>query len=84
MAPNWSVVVAGMMLVDMTTTTFYLITVYTPTFGKTVLKLSAADGLIVTICVGRLELLLAADLGVPCPTGSGAVRSCCAFPSWRF
>ena len=41
-----------MLLVAMTTTTFYLITVYTPTFGRTVLKLSAADSLIVTLCVG--------------------------------
>jgi len=52
MARNWSVVLQGMLLVAMTTTTFYLITVYTPTFGKTVLKLSAADSLIVTLCVG--------------------------------
>jgi MHS family citrate/tricarballylate:H+ symporter-like MFS transporter len=49
---NWKVVFAGMLLVAMTTTTFYLITVYTPTFGKTVLKLSTADSLIVTLCVG--------------------------------
>jgi MHS family citrate/tricarballylate:H+ symporter-like MFS transporter len=52
MAENWSVVLQGMLLVAMTTTTFYLITVYTPTFGRTVLKLSAADSLIVTLCVG--------------------------------
>jgi len=49
---NWIIVLAGMMMVTMTTVSFYLITVYTPTFGKTVLKLSAADGLVVTICVG--------------------------------
>lgn len=36
----------------MTTTTFYLITVYAPTFGKTVLHLSTSDALIVTMCVG--------------------------------
>ncbi|HLX79048.1 MAG TPA: MFS transporter [Burkholderiales bacterium] len=52
MAENWTVVIEGMLLVAMTTTTFYLITVYTPTFGKTVLKLSAADSLVVTLCVG--------------------------------
>ncbi|MEM5327941.1 MFS transporter [Paraburkholderia sp. JHI2823] len=52
MLVNWRTVIAGMMLVAMTTTTFYLITVYTPTFGKTVLKLSTADALIVTLCVG--------------------------------
>jgi MFS transporter, MHS family, citrate/tricarballylate:H+ symporter len=52
MAENWSVVLQGMLLVAMTTTTFYLITVYTPTFGRAVLKLSSADSLIVTFCVG--------------------------------
>ncbi|SDR27032.1 MFS transporter, MHS family, citrate/tricarballylate:H+ symporter [Paraburkholderia fungorum] len=49
---NWTVVVAGVMLVSMTTTSFYLITVYAPTFGKTVLHLSTADSLLVTLCVG--------------------------------
>ncbi|SWG52626.1 metabolite/H symporter, major facilitator superfamily (MFS) [Klebsiella pneumoniae] len=34
---NWQVVIAGMMMVAMTTTAFYLITVYAPTFGKKVL-----------------------------------------------
>ena len=49
---NWQIVLAGMMLVVMTTVSFYLITVYTPTFGKSVLKLSEIDSLIVTFCVG--------------------------------
>ncbi len=35
----------------MTTTTFYFGTVYTPTFGKTVLKLSTQDALLVTLMV---------------------------------
>ncbi|WP_407919397.1 MFS transporter [Chitinasiproducens palmae] len=48
---NWTVVVAGMLMVAMTTTAFYLITVYAPTFGKTVLKLSTADSLLVTLLV---------------------------------
>jgi MHS family citrate/tricarballylate:H+ symporter-like MFS transporter len=52
MLQNWGLVVAGMMLVSMTTVSFYLITVYTPTFGKTVLHLSTTDALIVTLCVG--------------------------------
>jgi len=52
MIQNWGVVIAGMMLVIMTTTSFYLITVYTPTFGKSVLKLTSTDSLIVTFCVG--------------------------------
>ena len=52
MVSNWAVVLESMLLVAFTTTTFYLITVYTPTFGRSVLKLSAADSLIVTLCVG--------------------------------
>jgi MHS family citrate/tricarballylate:H+ symporter-like MFS transporter len=49
---NWAIVLCGMMMVIMTTVSFYLITVYTPTFGKSVLKLSATDSLLVTACVG--------------------------------
>jgi len=49
---NWRVVLAGMMMVVMTTVSFYLITVYTPTFGKSVLKLSTTDSLLTTFCVG--------------------------------
>ncbi|HEX7841488.1 MAG TPA: MFS transporter [Kofleriaceae bacterium] len=52
LAAHALVVAAGMLLVVMTTVSFYLITVYTPTFGKDVLKLSAADSLLVTLCIG--------------------------------
>ncbi|MFM0288695.1 MFS transporter [Paraburkholderia megapolitana] len=52
MIDNAGLIVAGMGLVVMTTVSFYLITTYTPTFGKTVLHLSAVDSLIVTVCVG--------------------------------
>ncbi|MES2105208.1 MAG: MFS transporter [Pseudomonadota bacterium] len=52
MLDNWGLVIAGMMMVAMTTVSFYLITVYTPTFGKSVLKLSTTDSLVVTLCVG--------------------------------
>lgn len=48
---NWQVVIAGMLMVAMTTTAFYLITVYAPTFGKKVLLLSASDSLLVTLLV---------------------------------
>ncbi|VTU27372.1 Proline porter II [Variovorax sp. PBL-H6] len=51
MRQNWRIVLAGMLLVAMTTATFYLITVYTPTFGRTVLHLSAKDSLLVTLLV---------------------------------
>uniref|UniRef100_UPI0015886589 tricarballylate/proton symporter TcuC n=1 Tax=Burkholderia sp. BCC1638 TaxID=2681391 RepID=UPI0015886589 len=49
---NFGLILAGMGLVIMTTTSFYLITAYTPTFGKVVLKMSSFDALLVTACVG--------------------------------
>jgi MHS family citrate/tricarballylate:H+ symporter-like MFS transporter len=48
---NWRIVILGMMIAVLTTTTFYFVTVYTPTFGKNVLKLSAHDALLVTLLV---------------------------------
>ncbi|HXW29062.1 MAG TPA: MFS transporter [Xanthobacteraceae bacterium] len=54
---NWQIVLAGMLMVVMTTVSFYLITVYTPTYGKNVLKLEEIDGLIVTFCVGVSNLV---------------------------
>lgn len=51
-ARNWPLVTVGAMLVVLTTVAFYMITVYTPTFGKNVLKLSTEDSLLVTLCVG--------------------------------
>ena len=49
---NWSIVLGGMAMVLMTTVSFYLITVYTPSFGKNVLKLTEAEALLATIAVG--------------------------------
>lgn len=51
-AANWPLVTVGAMLIVLTTVAFYLITVYTPTFGKSVLKLSTGESLLVTLCVG--------------------------------
>ena len=51
-AQNWGVVLAGMAMVVMTTVSFYLITAYTPTFGKSELQLSDLDALLVTMAVG--------------------------------
>jgi len=54
---NWPLVTVGAMLVVLTTVAFYMITVYTPTFGKSVLKLSTGDSLVVTLCVGLSNFL---------------------------
>ena len=57
LASNARLIVIGTMLVTMTTVSFYMITAYTPTFGNSVLNLSSADSLIVTLCVGASNLL---------------------------
>src|SRR3989454_6922961 len=54
---NWGIVVIGIMMVTMTTVSFYMITAYTPTFGNSVLHLANIDSLIVTLCVGASNLL---------------------------
>jgi MHS family citrate/tricarballylate:H+ symporter-like MFS transporter len=53
---NWPIVIIGMLMVTMTTVSFYFITAYTPTFGREVLKLGDIDSLIVTLCVGISNL----------------------------
>jgi MFS transporter, MHS family, citrate/tricarballylate:H+ symporter len=54
---NWRPVVVGMMLSALTSTTFYLITAYTPTFGRQALHLGINGSLVVTLCVGLSNLL---------------------------
>ncbi len=54
---NFGIVVLGMMLVTMTTVSFYLITAYTPTFGARELHLAPTAVLLVTLCVGFSNLI---------------------------
>ena len=49
---NWRVVALASMLIALSTSLFYLITAYTPTFGRSVLHLAALDSLLVTLCIG--------------------------------
>jgi MHS family citrate/tricarballylate:H+ symporter-like MFS transporter len=49
---NWAPVLIGMGLSILTTTTFYLIAVYTPTYGRSTLNLNATGVLGVAFCVG--------------------------------
>lgn len=56
-AANWRLVLIGVMLVTMTTVSFYTITAYTPTFAHRVLRLTALSSLTVTLCVGVSNLL---------------------------
>src|SRR5262249_6755415 len=57
MLENRAIIALGVMIVTMTTVTFYFTTVYTPTFGRSVLKLSETDSLIVTLCVATTNFL---------------------------
>ena len=52
LAANWRIVCLAIMLVATSTSSFYLITAYTPTFGHRVLRLSDFDSLMVTVCGG--------------------------------
>ena len=54
---HWRVIGLGVLLVVMTTTSFYVITAYTPTFGSAVLHLSSRASLLVTLCVGVSNLV---------------------------
>ena len=49
---NWQIVAIGVMMSILTTTTFYTITVYTPTFGTRALGLEPVEAMIVTLCAG--------------------------------
>lgn len=54
---NWKIVLVGMCMVATTTTMFYFITVYTPTYGKEVLHLTTSQSLIATVIVGISNFL---------------------------
>jgi MHS family citrate/tricarballylate:H+ symporter-like MFS transporter len=57
LAINWTVVLGGVGMVVMTTVSFYLITVYTPSFGSQVLHLAETDSLLATIAVGASNFI---------------------------
>jgi MFS transporter, MHS family, citrate/tricarballylate:H+ symporter len=57
LAANWRIVLTGMLLVAFTTSSFYVITAYTPTFGKQALNLEPSDTFAVTLCVGISNLV---------------------------
>jgi len=63
MQQNAGLILLGMMMVSMTTVSFYLITVYTPTYGKAELNLTTTDSLLVTLCIGISNLILLPIMG---------------------
>lgn len=63
LAANWPPVLIGTMMVTMTTVSFYMITAYTPTYGRSALHLAENDALIVTLCVGLSNLFWLPTMG---------------------
>lgn len=57
MIANWKLVLAGMLMSAMTTTTFYFITVYTPIYAKRELNLSTSESLLAAVIVGLSNFL---------------------------
>lgn len=53
----WPTIIAGALMVVMTTVSFYLITAYTPTFGKVELKLSSQSSFLVTLIIGAANFI---------------------------
>jgi len=60
---NLPIVLCGALMAMMTTVFFYMITAYTPTYGNSVLSLSAADAMLVTLCVGLTNFVLLPIMG---------------------
>ena len=92
MAEDWRVVLAGALLVAMTTVSFYLITVYTPTFGRSVLGLGASGSLLVTLLVGASNLVWLPVMGAlsdrigrrPILLAASALAVLTAYPALRW
>ncbi len=61
---HWRVILSGVSMVLMTTVSFYTITAYTPTYGRSVLHLSDSDALLVTLCVGLSNFLWLPVMGM--------------------
>jgi MFS family permease len=60
---NWRIVVLGMLMVMMTTVSFYLLTAYTPTYGTNVLRLTPSDSFLATLCVGITTFVMLPTMG---------------------
>jgi Na+/melibiose symporter-like transporter len=78
---NRKLVVQGTMLVTMTTVSFYMITTYTPTFGRSVLHRTDRDSLIVTLCVGISNFSwLPLSVALSDRIGRTPILICCSLP----
>ena len=60
---NWKIVLIGTMMTTLTTTAFYMITAYTPTYGANALHLVRSSTLVVTLCVGISNFVMLPLMG---------------------
>lgn len=60
---NWKIVLIGTMMTTLTTTAFYMITAYTPTYGANALHLARSSTLVVTLCVGISNFVMLPLMG---------------------
>jgi MFS family permease len=60
---SWRLVLIGTMLTTLTTTAFYMITAYTPTYGANALHLARSSTLLVTLCVGLSNFVILPVMG---------------------
>jgi len=60
---HWNIIAIGTMLTALTTTAFYMITAYTPTYGSTTLHLARSSNLVVTLCVGVSNFVMLPLMG---------------------
>ena len=92
LANNWRLVLTGVFLVSLSNASFYMITTYTPTFGKSVLHLTQDSALLVTCCIGLSNFLLVPIGGAlsdhfgrrPLLLLSAALMLLSAYPAMRF
>ena len=88
LARDWRIVGTGLLLVVTTTVSFYMITVYTPTFGHQVLHLTSRAALTATIAIGVSNLFWLPIMGAlsdrvgrrPLLVGASALLATTAYP----
>jgi len=89
---NWKIILWSTMLVTLTSIMFYLITAYTPTFGRAVLGLKPIDTFWVTICVALVTFTMIPVMAAvsdrvgrkPMLMGSSLVIALVAYPAMNW
>lgn len=92
LAANWKIILWSTMLVTLTSIMFYLITAYTPTFGKNVLGLKSIEAFWVTTCVALVTFTMIPTMAAvsdrvgrkPMLIGASLTIAIVAYPAMRW